>query len=56
MQATHVDDLVGALALVVLHDHPGTFNVASDGWLDHDTVVLLPTSPLPALPGELSSA
>ena len=34
VQATHVDDLVSALALVVLDDHPGTFNVASDGWLD----------------------
>jgi nucleoside-diphosphate-sugar epimerase len=54
VQAVHVDDLVSALALVVLHDHPGTFNVASDGWLDHGAArALLPAGPLPALPGEL---
>ncbi len=54
VQATHVDDLVRALDLVVGEDHPGTFNVASDGWLDHATArALLPPSPTPALPAEL---
>jgi len=54
VQATHVDDLVAALELVVRDDHPGTFNVASDGWLDHDTArSLLPGSGVPALPAEL---
>jgi UDP-glucose 4-epimerase len=54
VQATHVDDLVAALELVVRDDHPGTFNVASDGWLDHDTArSLLPRSGVPALPAEL---
>jgi nucleoside-diphosphate-sugar epimerase len=54
VQATHVDDLVRALALVVLHDHPGTFNVASDGWLTHDEAqTLLPHSKAPAVPAEL---
>ena len=37
VQAVHVDDLVAALALLVFEDHPGTFNVASDGWLDPAT-------------------
>ena len=50
VQAVHIDDLVAALALVVLTDHPGTFNVASDGWLDHDTAhALLDAPPVPAL-------
>lgn len=54
VQATHVDDLVAALALVVHDDHPGTFNVASDGWLDHAAArALLPPSPMPALPAQL---
>jgi nucleoside-diphosphate-sugar epimerase len=54
VQATHVDDLVRALALVVLHDHPGTFNVASDGWLDEsDARALTGRSNIPALPAQL---
>ncbi len=54
VQATHVDDLVSALDLVVREDHAGTFNVASDGWLDHTAArALLPPSPTPALPAEL---
>lgn len=54
VQATHVDDLVRALALVVLDDHPGTFNVASDGWLDEpDARALTGHSMIPALPAQL---
>ncbi|MEX2433615.1 MAG: NAD-dependent epimerase/dehydratase family protein [Acidimicrobiia bacterium] len=54
IQATHVDDLVSAIALVTLADHPGTFNVASDRWIDHDDVhALLRPSPVPAMPAEL---
>jgi UDP-glucose 4-epimerase len=54
VQATHVGDLVDALALVVHDDHPGTFNVASNGWLDHATArALLPPSAAPALPAQL---
>ena len=54
VQAVHVDDLVAALALVGLRDHPGTFNVASDGWLDHDQARrLLERSHLPPLPSGL---
>ena len=54
VQAVHVDDLVAALALVVLGDHPGTFNVASSGWLTHDeTQALLGAPSLPPWPAEL---
>lgn len=54
LQATHVDDLAAAIALVTVDDHPGTFNVASDGWIDHDDVdVLLPPSSVPPVPAEL---
>jgi nucleoside-diphosphate-sugar epimerase len=54
VQAVHVDDLVEALVLVVLQDHPGVFNVAADGWLGHaDAHDLLPRPFLPALPAEL---
>jgi nucleoside-diphosphate-sugar epimerase len=54
VQAVHVDDLVSALALVVLDDHPGTFNVASDGWLEPAEVdALVARRGLQALPGQL---
>jgi nucleoside-diphosphate-sugar epimerase len=54
VQAVHVDDLVAALALVVLDDHAGTFNVASDGWLDDRAArAVLPPRVLPPLPAEL---
>jgi nucleoside-diphosphate-sugar epimerase len=54
VQAVHLDDLVAALALVVLHDHPGTFNVAADGWVDGGRARdLLPSPPMPPLPAEL---
>ena len=54
VQAVHVDDLVEALVLVALSDHPGVFNVASDGWLSHDLAFdLLPRSFLPPVPAEL---
>lgn len=54
VQAAHVDDLVTAIALVALADHPGTFNVASDGWIDHeDADALLPPTRVPPLPAEL---
>jgi UDP-glucose 4-epimerase len=53
-QAVHVDDLVEALVLVVLADHPGVFNVAADGWLSYDDARdLLPRPFLPPLPAEL---
>jgi nucleoside-diphosphate-sugar epimerase len=54
VQAVHLDDLVAALALVVLHDHPGTFNVASDGWIDGDCArELLPRPVMPPMPAQL---
>lgn len=55
VQAVHVDDLVAALALLVLEDHPGTFNVASDGWLDPDALRALVVPPfVPALPRDVA--
>jgi UDP-glucose 4-epimerase len=54
VQAVHVDDLVAALSLVVLADHPGTFNVASDGWLDDGQArALLDPSRVPAVSAAL---
>lgn len=51
VQVAHVDDLVRALELVVHADHPGTFNVASSGWLEHDDARrLVPRGHVPALP------
>ena len=54
VQAVHVDDLVAALELVVRTDHPGTYNVAADGWLDADVARAVIGRPLsPALPAEV---
>jgi UDP-glucose 4-epimerase len=54
VQAVHVDDLVAALALVVLGEHPGIFNVASDGWLEPGEVdALVARRGLPPLPATL---
>ena len=47
----HVDDLVSALELVIREDRPGTFNVASDGWLEDDEVCrLLPRANVASCP------
>jgi UDP-glucose 4-epimerase len=54
VQAVHVDDLVEALVLVVMEDHPGVYNVAADGWLGGDHARdLLPRALLPPLPAGL---
>ena len=54
VQATHVEDLVQALTLVVRHDHDGIFNVASDGWLDHEEACALRgRSWIPPLPAQV---
>ena len=51
VQVTHVDDLVAALTLLVLSDHPGVFDVAAPGWMAAEDVrALLPHGSLPALP------
>ena len=50
VQAVHVDDLVAALALLVVEDHPGTFNVASDGWLEPAALQALGAARAAALP------
>jgi nucleoside-diphosphate-sugar epimerase len=54
VQVTHVDDLVRALELVVHADHPGTFNVACAGWLDHDDARrLVPRAGVPPVPAQV---
>jgi UDP-glucose 4-epimerase len=54
VQATHVEDLVQALALVVRQDHDGIFNVASDGWLGHEEACALRgRSWIPPLPAQV---
>jgi nucleoside-diphosphate-sugar epimerase len=54
VQVVHVDDLADALALVVVRDLPGVYNVAADGWLDVDAArALLPWSPVPAFGEEV---
>jgi UDP-glucose 4-epimerase len=54
VQATHVDDLVRAIALVTLGEHAGTYNVASNEWLDRaEAERLAPPSLVPAMPAEL---
>ncbi len=51
VQVTHVDDLVDALARLVLTDHAGVFDVAAPGWIGAEDVrALLPHGALPALP------
>jgi nucleoside-diphosphate-sugar epimerase len=53
VQVVHVDDLVGALALVTTTDLPGVYNVAADGWLSADLLRALLSSPtVPAMPAE----
>ncbi len=39
MQFVHEEDVVRALAWAVGEDHPGTFNLAAPGWLDHEEVL-----------------
>src|SRR5437763_268546 len=58
VQATHVDDLVDALELVIRQDHAGTFNVACDGWLSAEAAqALLPRPAVPpSPPGALARA
>jgi nucleoside-diphosphate-sugar epimerase len=39
LQFVHLDDIVGAILHALTHELDGAFNVASDGWLEHDRVV-----------------
>jgi UDP-glucose 4-epimerase len=51
LQFIHEDDVIGALAHVVRHDLPGTFNVAADGVLALSEIAALLGKPLlPVLP------
>jgi nucleoside-diphosphate-sugar epimerase len=39
LQFVHLDDVVGAIVHAIEHDLDGVFNVAPDGWLEHDRLV-----------------
>jgi len=43
LQFVHLDDVVGAIVHVIEHDLDGVFNVAPDGWLEHERIVGLVT-------------
>ncbi len=56
VQVVHVDDAASALALAVSDDLDGVFNVAADGWLDHDeAVAIAPHRRPPAVPEEVAA-
>jgi UDP-glucose 4-epimerase len=51
VQVVHVDDVVGALRLVTMADHPGVYDVAAPGWVSPEDVrSLLARGALPAVP------
>ena len=55
LQVVHVDDAASALARAVTTDLDGVYNVAADGWLDHDAAVAVaPHRRPPAVPEELA--
>lgn len=41
VQFVHEDDAVSAIALAVERDLPGVYNVAAEGWLDRDELMVL---------------
>jgi len=43
LQFVHLDDVVGAIVHVIEHELDGVFNVAPDGWLEHERIVGLVT-------------
>jgi nucleoside-diphosphate-sugar epimerase len=43
LQFVHLDDVVGAIVHVIEHELDGVFNVAPDGWLEHERIVGLIT-------------
>jgi nucleoside-diphosphate-sugar epimerase len=43
LQFVHLDDVVGAIAHAIERDLDGVFNVAPDGWLEHERIVGLIT-------------
>ena len=55
MQVVHVDDVASAIVLAVEQDLHGAFNVAADGWLDHDdALAVAPHRRPPAVPEEVA--
>jgi nucleoside-diphosphate-sugar epimerase len=54
-QVVHVDDAAQALAIAVASDLDGPFNVAADGWLDHDAALAVaPHRRPPGVPEEVA--
>ncbi len=43
LQFVHLDDVVAAIVHAIEHDLDGVFNVAPDGWLEHERIVGLVT-------------
>lgn len=54
IQVVHVDDAVAALALAVVRELDGVYNVAADGWVAGAIVRGLVGNGLPALPEDLA--
>ncbi|HWS45971.1 MAG TPA: NAD-dependent epimerase/dehydratase family protein [Acidimicrobiia bacterium] len=55
VQVVHLDDAAAALELAAVTDLDGAYNVAADGWLEHDEArALLPVRRTPPLPAELA--
>ena len=56
VQVVHVDDAASALALAVSDELDGVFNVAADGWLEHDeALAVAPHRRPPAVPEEMAA-
>ncbi len=54
-QVVHVDDVASAIVHAIEHDLDGVYNVASDGWLDHDDAVAVAPHRLPpAVPEDVA--
>lgn len=55
VQVVHVDDVASAIVHVLEHDLDGVFNVAADGWLEHDDArAVAPHKRPPAVPYDMA--
>ena len=55
VQVVHIDDVASAIAHAIETDLDGVYNVAADGWLDHDEAVAVAPHRLPpAVPEEVA--
>ncbi len=54
-QVVHVDDVASAITYAIEHDLRGVYNVAADGWLDHDDAAAVAPHRLPpAVPQDVA--